>query len=452
MEENRNKVNRSNSGNTPLKLIYQDGDFKKRLKTLTEREASYFSIMRPQHGVLYIQAKPGVGKSAVARSIADKLGLYYIDIRLSMADETDMQFPNLTLHKELDIHVIEHAIPEWAVMANERPTLIHFEEINRASLPVRNAALQILLDRAIGPRFKFNKNVYMLSSGNLGDEDGTDVEEFDTALNNRLIHRKHDMPAPEWLQWADGNIHPDICKFIEYYPENIYIRPSENVQEFASPRSWHFLSDFIISNFGGGPKFDEHGSVMKDETGEILHFYEGYKVDNRGQIVTVNVADSSKTELTSDDNRVVGVREYGEQKDYIRELSSVISNYVGPVASSSFIRFLEERTRVTLKDIIDNFRKVENDLKKFKRDKYSELLSEAKNTNITKWSDTNIDNFAQFLKMCSADERIGFFLYIIDHGNATHVNTISDPKVRILLKKFKEELRNIKSINQNNRK
>jgi hypothetical protein len=27
-----------------------------------------------------------------------------------------------------------------------------------------------------------------MSSGNLGDEDGTDVEEFDSALNNRLIH------------------------------------------------------------------------------------------------------------------------------------------------------------------------------------------------------------------------------------------------------------------------
>jgi len=358
----------------------------------------------------------------------------------------------LTLHKELDIHVIEHAIPEWAVMANERPTLIHFEELNRAPLAVRNAALQILLERGIGPRFKFNKNVYMLSSGNLGDEDGTDVEEFDTALNNRLIHRKHDMPAPEWLQWADGKIHPDICKFIEYYPENIYVKPTENVQEYASPRSWHFLSDFIISNFGGGPKLDEHSNVMKDETGEILHFYEGCKVDNKGQIVTVNEADSSKAELTSDDNTVVGVREYGEQKDYMGTLASVISSYVGPVASSSFIRFLEERTRVTLKDVIDNFRKVENDLKKFKRDKYSELLSEARNTDITKWTDTNVDNFAQFLKMCSADERTGFFLYIIDHVNSSQINKISDPKVRTLLKKFKDELKNIKSINQNNRK
>jgi hypothetical protein len=37
-----------------------------------------------------------------------------------------------------------------------------------------------LLEREIGTAFKFNDNVLMMSSGNLGDEDGTDVEEFDS--------------------------------------------------------------------------------------------------------------------------------------------------------------------------------------------------------------------------------------------------------------------------------
>lgn len=450
MKENGMGVN-NDASKEPLKLIYQDPDFRRRMKTLTPREASYLSIMLPQHGVLYIKAKPGVGKSAIARSIADKLGLQYVDIRLSMADETDMQFPNLTLHKDLDMHVIEHAMPEWAVLANERPTLIHFEELNRAPLAVRNAALQVLLERGIGPRFKFNKNVFMMASGNLGDEDGTDVEEFDTALNNRLIHRKHDLPAAEWLEWGEGIIHPDIHKFIEYYPENLYIRPTETSQTFASPRTWHFLSDYIIANYGGGPMLDEEGELLRDKEGNVLHFYEGYKVDDKGKVVTVDEVDSNKKNITSDDSRIVGVREFGEQKDYMRGLSTVITDYVGPVGASTFVRFLEERTRVSLKDIIENFKKVENDLKKFKRDKYSELLSEAKNTDLTKWSDKNIENFAEFLRMCSADERTGFFLYIIDNGNTSTTNKITNPNIRTLLRKFREELKNIKSINQNNR-
>lgn len=57
----------------------------------------------------------------------------------------------------------------------------------------------MFLEREIGAFFKFNDNVMMCSSGNLGEEDGTDVEEFDQALNNRLIHIEHTLPYPEWI-------------------------------------------------------------------------------------------------------------------------------------------------------------------------------------------------------------------------------------------------------------
>ncbi len=100
--------------------------------------------------------------------------------------------------KNVQIKTLKHVVPEWAIKANMKPSIIHFEELNRSTLQVRNAALQLLLEREIGAFFKFNKNVFMLSSGNLGEEDGTDVEEFDQALNNRLIHYTHDMPFPEW--------------------------------------------------------------------------------------------------------------------------------------------------------------------------------------------------------------------------------------------------------------
>jgi len=110
--------------------------------------------------------------------------------------------------KTVQVKTLKHVVPEWAIKANMKPTLIHFEELNRSTLQVRNAALQLLLEREIGAFFKFNDSVYMMSSGNLGEEDGTDVEEFDQALNNRLIHYTHDMPFPEWKkEFADENVH-----------------------------------------------------------------------------------------------------------------------------------------------------------------------------------------------------------------------------------------------------
>ena len=165
-----------------------------KLELLTAKERKYFSVMWAKYGVLNITSKPGVAKSAIGRSIADKMNFRYMDIRLSMVDETDVGlYPSIS-EVEVDgsmVKCLDFVVPRWAIEANKQPTIIHFEELNRASQQVRNAALQILLERQIGTDFKFNENVLMMSSGNLGDEDGTDVEEFDSALNNRLVHINH---------------------------------------------------------------------------------------------------------------------------------------------------------------------------------------------------------------------------------------------------------------------
>lgn len=433
-----------NSEKNVVPFEHQEG-FQEKLQKLTDKEKLYFSVMRGQLGVLFIKAKPGVAKSAFGRSIADKLGLEYFDLRLSMADETDMQFPNLTFKDELNCHIIEHAIPEWAVMSNEKPSLIHFEELNRAPLAVRNAALQILLERGIGPKFKFNQNVYMMASGNLGEEDGTDVEEFDNALNNRLIHVEHELTVEEWLTWGQGNIHPDILSFIELQPTNFYIAPNENSQTYATARSWHMLSEYIVKNFGGGPKLDENGELIRNKSGEVIHFHDGYKTDNNGDVIFVRSDDGSEK------GKDLPIRHWGDMKEYQRMVEVIARGYIGDTGAVKLIRFLNDRTKVSLKDVLENYRKVEKELAKFNRDKYSELLTEAKKASIDKWGGKEIENFAAFLKVCSPDERVGFMLYVIDHATQTYTQGVNTPSVRTLLRKFPEDLKRIKSINRSNK-
>mgnify|MGYP003509184994 FL=1 len=201
---------------------------RERMVTLTPRERKYFMTMWPKSGVMYITSKPGIAKSAIAREIADKMGFRYMDIRLSMVDETDVGlYPDVS---SIDgIKCLDFVVPRWAIEANKQPTIIHFEELNRAQLQVRNAALQILLERQIGTDFKFNETVLMMSSGNLGDEDGTDVEEFDNALNNRLIHFSHTLGSDEWIDgFAKENCHNLITSYIKAYPEKLYQNPTEN--------------------------------------------------------------------------------------------------------------------------------------------------------------------------------------------------------------------------------
>ena len=356
------------------------------LSTLSPRERKYFMTMWPKSGVLYITSKPGIAKSAIARSIADKMGFRYLDMRLSMSEETDFKFPFLKdgNYDGRDIKLSGYALPEWAYESNQQPTIIHFEELNRAPQFVRNAALQILLERQIGD-FKFNDTVLMMASGNLGDEDGTDVEEFDNALNNRLIHFSHTLGADEWVDgFAKDNIHNVILSYIKAYPEKLYQNPTENTKAFATPRSWTFLSDFITQNFG------------KDAS----------------------------------------------PREFLPYVQEVAHGYIGN-SVQRFLQYCQEMVNVTIQDIIDRYDKIEKELDKYNRDKNSELINSLKEHDIKNMSDKQLANVTKFLKRVGEDELTAYLLHILDN-----VPDVSDNKVKKFMQSFRDVLINIKRINK----
>jgi hypothetical protein len=367
--------------------------FKELMKSLTEVEELYFRVMWAKYGVLFITAKPGVAKSAIARSIADKMGFQYFDIRLSMVDETDVGlFPTISEEptgvivdgSESMMKVLDHVVPRWAVNANSKPTIIHFEELNRASQSVRNAALQLLLEREIGTAFKFNDNVLMMSSGNLGDEDCTDVEEFDAALNNRLIHYKHTLNIDQWLEgFANEHVHKSITGFLTNYPENLY-KFTEDNPSYATPRSWTMLSELIVKNYG---------------------------------------KDSSP-------------------REFLPLLTRVSQGYVGN-AAIKFIKYCQDLLNINIQDVLDRYDEIKNDLKKYNRDKSSELIQALSAMDIRDLNKKQTLNAVKFLKTVGEDELTGYLLSIIDDNN-TEVN---DKKIKDFLLHFKDLLVRIQEIN-----
>ena len=356
--------------------------------TLTEREQLYFMVMRSKSGVLYITAKPGVAKSAIAKSIADKMGYFYADVRLSLVDETDVGlYPSLSevFIGDKSVKCLDFVVPRWAVEANSRPTIIHFEELNRASLQVRNAALQILLERSIGVDFKFNDNVLMMSSGNLGDEDGTDVEEFDGALNNRLIHYSHTLSADEWINnFAKDNVHSLIVSFIKSYPDRLYQNSNENTKAYATPRSWTFMSDFIIENFG----------------------------------------------------------KEASAKDFLPILQRIATGFIGNTAQK-FLQYCQEMINVTILDVLNRYDDVIADLSKYNRDKKSELINSLKDFDIKKLTEKQLQNATKFLKTVGDDELSAYLLYVLDN-----IPDVADPKIKSFLLSFKSVLQDLKKINR----
>jgi hypothetical protein len=364
----------------------------KRMESLTPKERKYFSIMWAKYGVLFIKARPGVAKSAIAASIADKMGFDYVDIRLSMVDETDVGLYPQVSEVEVDgdsVKCLDFVVPRWAIEANKRPTIIHFEELNRTTQQVRNAALQILLERRIGNDFKFNDNVLMLSSGNLGEDDGTDVEEFDAALNNRLVHINHDMGVDEWLEnFANENVHNIITQFIKAHPEQLIIDPSDNTSAFATPRSWTMLSEFIVKNYG-----------MKSSVNEFLPMVE-----------------------------------------------EIAHGYIGNSAVK-FLRYCRDMSNININHVLNDFDEIKEDLMNYNRDKKSELISSLKEIKFDSMSEKQFKNSIKFVDTISDEEKTAYFMFLLDEFRDQD-DDLNDCRIREFMLTFRDLTDKILNINE----
>lgn len=366
---------------------------KETLSTLTPRELQYFRTMNAKYGVLFLTSAPGLAKSAIALSIAKKIGAKYIDMRLAMADETDFKFPykeKMSDGKGGEIWVSDYTVPKWAYDSNKQLTIIHFEELNRAPLQVRNAALQILLERGIGD-FEFNDNVLMLASGNLGEEDNTDVEELDAALNNRLVHVKHHITAEEWLeQYAKENIHFTIYDFIKSQPEYFYVKPKEGKSAYATPRSWTILSKNITENFDGGTK-----ASIKD----------------------------------------------------FREYIGTIGNGVVGDTMTQYLRYLNTLELITVQDVLNDMKRVREVIERGKiaNDFFTEIMTklqdvEYKPDNLT---DKQLKNVAEFIMKCNDEISIAYIATILQRDNGA-----DSDKVKSLFKMIKPKCLAYKELHQ----
>ena len=224
-----------------------------------------------------------------------------------------------------------------------------------------------------------------MASGNLGDEDGTDVEEFDSALNNRLIHIAHTLSVEEWLgDFALTSCHKLVTSFIKAHPEQMY-KSSENTKGYATPRSWTMLSKFITENWG---------------------------------------MDASP-------------------REFLPLLKEVSTGYVGNSAMK-FIQYCEDMLNISIQDVLNDFDRIKKDLEKYNRDKNSELIQSLKEIDIIKLSDKQLDNCVKVLNGVGDDEKTAYLLFILDKDGLD----VTNPKIKKFLLKFEDLLRTIKKINK----
>lgn len=187
---------------------------------------------------------PGIGKSQVINALAQRLGMTVCDIRLSMFDPVDLR----------GLPAIVAGLTQWIrpqiwPAADAGPTLLFFDECDRAAPAVQNAALQIVLDRKIGEHV-LPASTRVLAAGN-GATDRTGTNKLSAAAANRFKHYyvKADAEATaDHFERKGSAGHAVVAAFLRFRPLLIHTQAgittpdgrtlARSEHAYASPRQW----------------------------------------------------------------------------------------------------------------------------------------------------------------------------------------------------------------------
>ncbi len=193
------------------------------------------AIIRP----VFIWGAPGIGKSAIVEQFAESLGLPCVSLLGSqLAPEDIIGVPQIVEGKSV-------FCPPRSI-AREEPYCLFLDELNACSQEVQKAFYSLIHDRRIGEYF-LPKGSIIIGAGNRA-QDNAIVKPMSSALINRMFHVELIASHRCWLDWAGQNgIHHYILEYIALRPDHLWKQPPKTEEVFSTPRSWHMLSDAILS-------------------------------------------------------------------------------------------------------------------------------------------------------------------------------------------------------------
>jgi hypothetical protein len=203
----------------------------------------FLAAVLPKRPV-FLEGPPGLGKSAlmlqVTRELEKKFGepFGFVDLRLTQLASEDVRGLPTVAGGQTTF------CPPSFFPTSGRGVLC-LEELPQAEQDLQKAVMQLLHDRRVGD-YVLPPGWCIGATGNR-QQDRSGVNRLLAALCNRVIHVPVEADPSDWLAWArSAGIHQDVVSFIEWKPEALYgFEPSANQKAFATPRTWHYLSDVL---------------------------------------------------------------------------------------------------------------------------------------------------------------------------------------------------------------
>lgn len=216
-------------------------------------DISTFKIVAPNlpcHVAILMRGPTGVGKSHLARQVAEHHNLPFIDVRGSTMSEGDVGgYPDIEGMKETG--VMTFCMPSWFMRACNEPVVVMLDELNRSLPGVQQSFFQLVLDRELGNDkngnpYRLHPETRVIAAVNHGSE--YDVNEMDPALLRRFWVCDIIPTVQDWVEWAiDNEIDSVLIDFIKQNPAHFRVDPStvEPGTVCPNPASWHRVAECL---------------------------------------------------------------------------------------------------------------------------------------------------------------------------------------------------------------
>ena len=182
---------------------------------------------------IYIGGSPGLGKTSIARQVAEAEQLPYWEVRAAEFEPVDFR-GGMFLDEETET-------ARWfssEIWPTEKCVLC-FDELTQASDEMTSPLLKVIRERAIGKLRLHPETIIIATGNNVSDRAG--CKRMSSALRESFIRLDVKADLNSFLKWYDvQNDRNDIVdQFIRQNPELLHQFDGKVDANQPSPRNWH---------------------------------------------------------------------------------------------------------------------------------------------------------------------------------------------------------------------
>ncbi len=186
-----------------------------------------------------LRGRHGIGKSTVVYQFADKIGRQVVERRASQMTEGDL----------VGLPIVEGNStrfnpPDWFKTACDEPVILFLDEVDRATLEVRQGIFELTDSRKLNGHALHPETLVFaaVNGGEHGEQ--YQVGEMDPAELDRWTVFDLEPSVEDWLTWAkDSNISKEVWDFINTNRQHIeHTGDFEPNKVYPSRRSWERLN------------------------------------------------------------------------------------------------------------------------------------------------------------------------------------------------------------------